>query len=122
GFIVWAHSLCGLPDSSDEVPWCSSFMNAIAFLLDIPRSGSAAARSWLEVGEEVDLDAAKPGFDVVILKRGGGNQPGPEVIHAPGHVGLYSQHDNFFVDVLGGNQGNKVSISSYERGRILGVR
>ncbi len=122
GFIVWAHSLCGLPDSPDELPWCSSWLNAVCFLLDLPRSGSAAARSWLTVGKEIDLDRARPGFDIVILKRGGGGQPGPEVLQAPGHVGLYSGHDNFFVDLLGGNQGDKVSIASYERARILGVR
>ena len=122
GFIVWAHSLCGLKNTPDEIPWCSSWLNAICWMLDLPRSRSAAARSWLLIGKEIDLDAAKPGFDIVVLKRGGGDQPGPEVLDAPGHVAFYSGHDNFFVDLLGGNQGDKVSIASFERSRILGVR
>ena len=120
--ILWWHSLTTLKATADEVPWCSAFVNGIAWELDLPRTDSAAARSWLRVGKEIPLDEAKPGFDIVVFKRGGGGQPGPEVLDAPGHVAFYSQHDNFFVDVLGGNQGNKVSISSYERGRILGVR
>lgn len=122
GFVVWSHSLCGLGQSPDEVPWCSSWLNAIAFLLGLPRSASALARSWLIVGKEIELDQAKPGFDIVILKRGGGNQPGPDVLQAPGHVGFYAGHDNFFVDLLGGNQGDKVSVASFERSRLLSVR
>ena len=48
-FILWALSLCGL-DGHDETPWCSAFMNAVCYVLGLPRSGSAAARSWLAVG------------------------------------------------------------------------
>jgi len=31
--------------SGDEVPWCSAFVNYCAWLLDLPRSKSLAARS-----------------------------------------------------------------------------
>lgn len=120
--ILWWHSLATMKATTDEIPWCSVFCGGIAWELDLPRSPSAAARSWLVVGKEISLDAAKPGFDIVVLKRGGGDQPGPEVLHAPGHVGWYSSHDNFFVDLLGGNQGDQVSIASFERSRILSVR
>lgn len=82
------------------------------------------ARSWLSVGEPIEFRDAEPGFDVVILQRGGGNQPGPDDLTAPGHVGFFAGWANGVerVQVLGGNQGNKVSIVSYPSERILGLR
>lgn len=106
----------------DEVPWCSGFVNWVCWLLRLPRTKSLLARSWLTVGSDIPLDSAQPGFDVVVLKRGKDPQPGPEDTTAPGHVGFYWRHDGYFVELLGGNQGNKVSIASFERSRILSVR
>lgn len=114
-FIQWAHMLCALgPDQPDSVPWCSSWLNAIAWMLQLPRSRSAAARSWLNVGSVIQLEDAKPGNDIVILSRGS-NQ-------AQGHVGLFAGLDATNVHVLGGNQGDAVSIAPFRRGSVLGVR
>lgn len=121
-FIVWSHSLCGLEDAPDEVPWCSSWLNACAWLLRLPRSKSARARSWLEVGKPILPLDARAAYDVVILSRGTGKQPGPDVINAPGHVGIYAGHNRDFIEVLGGNQGDRVSIARYTNTRILGLR
>jgi len=121
-FITWAHTLCGLGGAKDEVPWCSSFLNAVCWMLRLPRSKSAAARSWLLVGTPIPLTEAQAGYDVVILKRGIGAQPGPEVIQASGHVGLFAGLDGTNVMVLGGNQGNGVSIAQFPSNRVLGVR
>lgn len=107
---------------NDEVPWCSAFVNYICWLLRLPRSKDLRARSWLQVGAPVSLEIASPGFDIVVMKRGKGEQPGPEVIDAPGHVGFYVGHDDHWVEVLGGNQGNTVKISRYPRGDLLSVR
>jgi uncharacterized protein (TIGR02594 family) len=120
--IRWWHSLCTIGEQPDEVPWCSSFANGMAWELRLPRSKSALARSWLEVGQRVALEQAEVGFDVVILKRGQGNQPGPENTTAPGHVGFYAGHDDTFVELLGGNQGDSVSVARYPVSRILGIR
>ena len=116
----------------DEVAWCSAFSNYICWLLRLPRSKSLAARSWLGVGMPIALEQAKPGFDVVILKRGGGDQPGPEVMAAPGHIGFFAgiEHparvmgdpDNRQVLVLGGNQADAVSVAPYRVERVIGVR
>lgn len=106
----------------DAVPWCSAFVNYIAWLLGLPRTKSLRARSWLLVGTPVDVDAAVPGFDVVILKRGTGPQPGPEVIEAQGHVGFFAGVDDAKVYILGGNQGDSVSIQGYPKSQVLGVR
>ena len=118
----------------DETPWCSAFVNWIAWHLRLPRSKSLAARSWLSVGRPVtDYHQAARGFDVVILKRGAGDQPGPDVLQAPGHVGFFSAWDQVnlgaisanpgkSVLILGGNQGNAVTLAPFPVDRILGVR
>lgn len=112
--------------STDEVPWCSAFVNAVCKICGLPRSGSLAARSWLQVGRVVTIDAAAPGWDVVILKRGAGKQPGPEVTRAPGHVGFFAGLDTSAggerLHVLGGNQGNRVSLASFPAAQLLGIR
>jgi uncharacterized protein (TIGR02594 family) len=107
---------------SDEVPWCSAFTNYICWLLRLPRSKSLMARSWIGIGEYIDLKDALKGFDIVVLKRGAGNQPGPDVLKAPGHVGFYAGHNTDEVFLLGGNQSDGVNISSYNVNRILAIR
>ena len=111
----------------DEVPWCSAFVNYIAWLFRLPRSKSLAARSWLGVGNPIRIP--KEGEvvewyagDVVILKRGSGEQPGPEVLNAPGHVGFFVRRDGNTVYVLGGNQKDTVSVAPFPVSQILGVR
>ena len=121
--IQWWLSLCGFPATvKDEVPWCSAFVNAVAKLSGCGRTGSAAARSWLNIGPPVDPASAVPGFDVVVLKRGGADQPGPEVVNAQGHVGLFLGWSADEVAVLGGNQADEVSIGHFKKDRVLGIR
>lgn len=126
----------GWPDG-DEVPWCSAFVNFIAWTFRYERSKSLRARSWLQVGRPVDIMRIAVG-DVVILQRGSGRQPGPDVIDAPGHVGFYEgfdvqaedrgrlshphQGERSSILLLGGNQGNQVSVAHYSPSRVLGVR
>lgn len=105
----------------DAVPWCSAFVNYIAWLLRLPRSKSLAARSWLLAGEPLTIEDAEVGNDIVILSRGTW-KPGPEVIRAPGHVGFFAGLIGSEVYLLGGNQSDAVSVGAYPRDRILGVR
>ena len=107
---------------NDEVAWCSAFVNYVAWLLRLPRSKNLLARSWLGVGQAIPIDDAIVGFDVVILKRGGGSQPGPEDTTAPGHVGFFAGLDGDLVAVLGGNQSDSVSVATFPISRVLGVR
>lgn len=106
----------------DQTPWCSAFVNFVCFILGMPRSRSLAARSWLLVGTSIPLTDAKVGNDVVILTRGTGKQPGPDVIAAPGHIGFYAGQDAANVLLLAGNQGDAVTIASFPKSRILGIR
>lgn len=117
--IQWWHSLCGMGfDAADEIPWCSSFVNGIAWELRLPRSKSAAARSWLGVGQAVALADARVGFDVAVLRRFvNGIDNG-----ASGHVGFYAGHTDTHVFVLGGNQSNQITIAPFPTTDVLGVR
>lgn len=109
--------------TTDATPWCAGFVGFVCWLLDLPRSKSLAARSWLTVGKAVALSDARPGFDVVILRRGNGPQPGAEVTSgAPGHVGFFAAFDGTHVAILGGNQGDAVSIAKFPASHVLGVR
>lgn len=108
---------------ADEVPWCSAFVNFVCWILRLPRSKSLRARSWLGVGRPIPLDQAVPGYDVVILTRGGDEEPpGPENMTAPGHVGFFAGAEQRSVFVLGGNQNDGVTVQAFDRGRVLGVR
>jgi len=111
--IQWWLSLCkyGL-DVADEVPWCSAFVNGIAWEFRLPRSYSAAARSWLEVGLPIQLSEARPNNDIVILSRG----------PIKGHVGFFASIETGTVHLLGGNQSDSVCIGLFGRADILGVR
>ena len=113
---------------TDGTPWCSAFVNYIAWLLRLPRSKSLAARSWLRVGVPIELHDARPEFDVVILTRAGATKD-PGVIAAPGHVAFYAGHhvgtggqDDARVLLLGGNQGDSVSIAPFRYHDVIGVR
>jgi uncharacterized protein (TIGR02594 family) len=106
----------------DDVPWCSAFMNYITWLLRLPRSKSLLARSWLAVGRPVNLDEAEAGFDIVILKRGDGAQPGPDVLNAPGHVGLFAGGEGDSILLLAGNQLDAVNVSRFPKSQLLGIR
>lgn len=121
--------LAGGPSDSDEVPWCGAFVNAVCWLLGVVRPPSPArARSWLTAGGPILINNARVGWDVVILARGDGVQPGPEVLAAPGHVGLFAGWDAVApsptsrVKVLGGNQSDAVSVADFPVSRVLGVR
>lgn len=94
----------------DETPWCSSFVNACMESVGIKGTGSKVARSWLNWGIKTE---PRPGC-VVVFQRGTGWQ---------GHVGFLlgvSPAGNLIV--LGGNQGNSVSVTLYSRDQVLGYR
>src|SRR3972149_7435745 len=125
-FVQWCFSLCngyGLW-TPDEEAWCSAFMQHPCYELGLRRSKSARARSWLLIGERIPWQDARVGFDVVVLKRGQGLQPGAEVTEAQGHVGWLAGFDvvRNRIRVLAGNQGNKVSIADFAVDMILSVQ
>jgi len=100
--------------SDDETPWCSIFMNWVAMKSGYEKSGSGAARSWLNIGFSVENP--EPG-DIVVYWR-----ESPE--SHKGHVGIFLgfSNDHSRIYTLGGNQNDSVSISAYSVDQLLGFR
>jgi len=94
----------------DETAWCGVFVAACLqeALLPYPKL-FMRAKAYLEYGERLD----KPCLGcIVIFDRKGG-----------GHVGfaIGKDHANRLI-ILGGNQGNQVSVMPFDTGRVLGYR
>jgi uncharacterized protein (TIGR02594 family) len=113
--IVAYQQATGLRATDDETPWCGSFVAWCLREADIPYKAAraAAARSWLSWGRR--LDTPTIGCVVVFWR---GKRDGWQ-----GHVGFYAgRAKNGDILVLGGNQGDSVSIRPYPADRLLGYR
>lgn len=97
--------------TTDEIPWCSTFVNWVAWKAGLQHSGKPNARSWLNVGTKVTNP--EPG-DVVVFWR-----ESPQ--SWKGHVGFFLglSADLKRIYCLGGNQGNRVSVSAYRAANVL---
>ncbi len=96
---------------NDEVAWCAAFLGAC-----LERSGrlstrSLMARSYLQWGRQ--LDTARPGA-IAVLSRG--SNP------ALGHVGFIVGEADAHIFLLGGNQDDAVSVTAFEKSRVLSYR
>lgn len=96
----------------DETPWCGTWLNHVfedGVGLEGPQH-AYRARAWLSWG--VGLGRATLGCVAVL--NGGPRRPGG------GHVGLVAGRDRFGnLMLIGGNQGNRVSIAPFARDRVL---
>lgn len=118
--IVEYHAATSGRFQDDEVPWCSSFVNWCMDQAGVSRTNSARARSWLFWGRNI---SNPPIGAITILQRGNGEQPGPDILEAPGHVGFYvGDASDSEILLLGGNQGDAVNVRSYPTLRVLGYR
>ena len=95
--------------NDDETPWCSAFMNWVALKSGLQRSEKLDARSWLLVGNKILPPAIG---DVCVFWRN--KKDGWR-----GHVGIYINETDDYINVLGGNQGNEVCIKEYPKKRLL---
>lgn len=110
------HSHTSLKATSDEVPWCSSFVNYVMDTVGFPGTHSAAARSWWTWGRPID--GAKYGA-IAVLRRGGSRNPNDK---GPGHVAFVIDSRPGFVILLGGNQSNAITIAEFPAGDVFGYR
>lgn len=95
--------------TADEIAWCGLFMGICAKRAGFPFNQKIlSAKAWLEWGSKQEV--AMLG-DVLVFTRKGG-----------GHVGFYIGEDEACYHVLGGNQGNAVSITRIDKKRLAGIR
>jgi uncharacterized protein (TIGR02594 family) len=95
----------------DEVAWCAAFVGACLERAGLASTRSLMARSYLRWGET--LEEGRLGA-VTVLARGA--DP------ALGHVGFLIGETAGHVILIGGNQGDAVSVAAYPKARLLGYR
>lgn len=95
----------------DEVAWCAAFVGACLERTGCASTRSLMARSYLRWGEK--LEAGRFGA-IAVLSRGADPNTG--------HVGFLIGETLSHVVLLGGNQGDAVSVAAYPRARLLGLR
>lgn len=95
--------------SADSVPWCGLFAAVVS-----KRAGKEIvkdplwARNWSNFGKA----SPSPSLgDILVFIRDGG-----------GHVGFYIAEDDTAYHVLGGNQGDAVTITRIAKARCIAVR
>jgi uncharacterized protein (TIGR02594 family) len=111
--IIEYHKTTTLQAGRDESAWCSSFTNWCMKQSGLAGTDKANARSWLDWGSEI----TQPRYGcVVVLWR-------EDPSSWKGHVGFFLAHRNAKkMLLLGGNQGDSVSIAAYPRHRLLSYR
>lgn len=94
----------------DETPWCGVYVAEAMREAGMPLPQHwYRAKGWLDWGYKLDA----PVFGcVVIFEREGG-----------GHVGFaVGRNADGRLLVLGGNQGNRVSVAPFDQSRVIGYR
>ena len=93
--------------TADSVPWCSAFVNYAVEAAGMIGTNSQWALSWADWG--VAATSPKEG-DIVVFER----------IGAGGHVGFLCRDLGDQIEVLGGNQSNRVRRQFYPKDGTLG--
>jgi uncharacterized protein (TIGR02594 family) len=104
------HGVTAAGEAPGSVYWCSSFVCWVFEQHQIAHTRSKRARSYEIWGELADVVELWPG-SVVVFPRGDG-----------GHVGFALHASDRWVWVLGGNQGNAVSVQRWPRASLITAR
>ena len=109
----WAKRLgakvLGITYAADSVPWCGLFCAHVMDRAGIkPPPIAVRASEWGKWGRK--LVAPRPGCILTFVREGGG------------HVGFYEGEDDTHLHVLGGNQGDAVSVTRIARSRLSEMR
>lgn len=101
--------------TDDETPWCAAFVGAMLADAGLPNTKSAAALSYSKYG--INVGGPKLGAIAYLART---NAKGQLV---GGHVAfVVGKNAKNQILLLGGNQGDMVSIKAFDRSRILGYR
>ena len=109
--ILEYHNATTLGATEDELPWCASFVCWCLESVWIQSPRSARARDFEVWGDPVG--ESYPGC-VAVLSRGSNQNQG--------HVGFYLESSPWGVMILGGNQGNRISIETFPSERLITLR
>lgn len=107
--ILEYHKTTTLKATTDETPWCSSFVNWVVIQAGDKGTNNALAKSWLDWGNP--SKGAKG--DIIVIKK-----KTPGMTKATGsptgfHVGFFISTNGTSIRILGGNQGDQVKYSNF---------
>lgn len=110
--IVLYHSTTHGGPAPDRVPWCSSFVNYCVEQAGLAGTDSKWAKSWHESGWGRNVSEEPEEGDIAVFERREGSAQG-----APrgGHVGFWLGEQAGQIRLLGGNQSDRVRISTYPK-------
>lgn len=111
----WAKRLgtkvLGMVYNADSVPWCGLFVATCMQEAGIdPAPIAVRAKAWTTWGRPLKASELAPGA-VLVFERPGG-----------GHVGFYAGERSDAYRVLGGNQGDAVTLTWIEKSRCVARR
>lgn len=119
--ILEYHAETGLSATDDETSWCGSYAawSYVQAGIDISavRNQAAAARAWLNFGVKIPKDKLIYGCQLIFWRESPSSWKG--------HTGFFHSWANperTRINVLGGNQRNRVEIMSYPAEQLLGAR
>ncbi len=107
--ILEYHATCGVKTATDELPWCSAFVNWVMTKAGFKGTNSAQAVSWAKwQGGQLFKD---PCYGAIgVIHWGGGK----------GHVGFVIGKKGNKVAMLGGNQSDQVKVSAFPTEKFMG--
>jgi len=110
-FLNAASKWNGVICKDDEMPWCGGFVAACLVAAGVePVKIAARAKSWASWGSQLRPERLAPGAVLVFDRPGGG------------HVGFYVGEDETAYHVIGGNQGNAVTVARIAKSRLTASR
>ena len=111
----WAKRLgrkLGIAVADDETPWCGTFVAQCMDAVGLPVAPIAVrAKAWAAYGDSLPLKSTPPLGAIAVFDRQGG-----------GHVGFVVGVTDNALLILGGNQGNRVSVVPIARDRCVALR
>ena len=111
--IVMYHRTTAGGGAPDETSWCSSFVNYCVEQAGLIGTRSKWALSWHDEEWGRDVTADPRQGDIAVFRRRSPTESG-------GHVGFFLSQDENTVQLLGGNQGNRISIARFPKHGSLG--
>jgi uncharacterized protein (TIGR02594 family) len=108
--IIEYHKTTTLKATTDETPWCSSFVNWVMIQAGYRGTNSAAAKSWLNWGQP--LATPREGA-ITVIRRKGATRDAATGSGTGYHVAFYVSSSATHVRLLGGNQRDRVRYSNY---------
>lgn len=96
---------------NDEIAWCAAFVGACLERAGVPSTRALNARSYLDWG----MPVAEPALGAIAVLRRTSDP-------ALGHVGFLVGSTDESLILLGGNQGDGVTVSAFDASSLLGFR